>query len=104
MVKFTLVVLPMFMSVGANLSEGFLFRLGIDPDILLVALIAFVVTGMIYHHPIALIVLVVLMSFAANVSQETALAMGYNPDYMLAGLVAIVVTPFISKQMNGDVF
>jgi len=104
MIKFILVILPMFMSVGANLTEGFMYRLGIDPDILLAGLIAFVVTGMIYHRHIALIVLVILMSFAANVSQETAMAMGYDPDYMLAGLVALVVVPFISKQIDGDVF
>jgi len=104
MIKFALVLLPMFMSVGANLSEGFLYRLGIDPDILFAALIAFVVTGMIYHHHIALIVLVILMSFAANVSQETALAMGYNPNYILAGLIAIVVMPFMCKQIDGYSF
>lgn len=104
MIKFTLVVLPMFMSVGANLSDGILYRLGIDPDILLAGLIAFVVTGMIYHRHIALIVMVVLMSFAANVSQETALAIGYDPDYMLAGLVALVVMPFVCKQMDGYLF
>ena len=101
MIKFTLVILPMFMSVGVNLPEGILYRLGLDPDILIAGLIAFVITGMIYHRHIALIVLVVLMSFAANVSQETALGLGYNPDYILAGLIAIVILPFVCKQLDG---
>jgi len=104
MIKFAIVSLTMMMSIGANLSDGFIARLGFDPDILLVTLIAFVVTGMIYHHHIALVVLVVLMTVGANVSEETALSMGYNPDYLLAGLITFVITPFVCKQLEGGMF
>lgn len=101
MAKFLIVSLTLLMSIGANLSEGFLYRLGIDPDILLASLIAFVVTGLIYHRHIALIVLVVLMTVAANVSDTTAATYGYSPDFMLAGLIALVLAPFFSEHVLG---
>ena len=104
MIKLSITSLTMFMSLGANLSDGIMFRLGIDPDILLITLIAFVVAGMIYHHNIALVVLVVLMTIGANVSEETALSMGYHPDYLLAGLVALVFLPFVCRQLDDGIF
>ena len=94
----------MLMSIGANLSNGFMSRFGIDPDILLAALVAFVVTGLIYHRHIALIVLVILMTIAANVSEATAISYGYSPDLMLAGLIALVITPFFSQHVFGYSF
>ena len=93
----------MFMSIGANLADGFMYRLGFDPDILLVALIAFVIAGMIAYRNIALIVMVVLLTIGANVSEETALSMGYDPDYLLIGLITLVITPFVCKQMEGGI-
>ncbi len=99
MIKFTMTLLTLSMSIGANLSEGFMHRLGIDPEILLASLIAFVLTALIYHRHIALIILVVLMTLGANVSDETALAMGYDPNYLLAGLIALVILPFVCKQL-----
>jgi hypothetical protein len=104
MIKLTIISLTMFMSIGANLSDGIMHRLGFDPDILLVALVAFVVAGMIYHRNIALVVLVVLMTAGANVSEQTALSIGYNPDYLLAGLIALVVAPFVCNQLEGGIF
>lgn len=104
MIKFTIIILTMFMSIGANLSDGLMYRLGLDPDVLLAALIAFVVTGMIHNHNLALVVLVVLMTIGANVSEETALSMGYNPDYLLAGLIALVIAPIVCKQLDGEIF
>ncbi len=104
MIKLTIVTLTMFMSIGANLSDGFMSRLGFDPDILLAALVAFVIAGMIAHHKIALIVLVVILTLGANVSEETALAMGYDPDYLLLGLILLVLTPFVCRQVEGGIF
>ena len=72
MIKFTIITLTMYMSIGANLSDGFMNRLGFDANILRAALVAFAVAGMISHLNIALSVLVVLMTIGANVSEKTA--------------------------------
>ena len=104
MIKLGIISLTMFMSIGANLADGFMYRLGFDPDILLVALIAFVTAGMIAYRHIALIVLVVILAIGANVSEETALSMGYDPDYLLVGLITLVILPFACRQLEGGIF
>jgi hypothetical protein len=97
MLKFALVFLTLCLSVGANLSEGFLARMGFDPDFLMVALIAFVLTGLITHRHLALIVLVVLLTIGANASAEFAESLGYEPDYLVAALAALVFTPYLNR-------
>jgi len=88
------------MCIGVNTSDGFLTRLGADPDILLIGLITFVITGLIFHQGLAFIVLVILMVIGANVPDETASAMGYNPEYLLVGLIALVLTPFVIDKLG----
>ena len=104
MIKLAIISLTMFMSIGANLADGFMYRLGFDPDILFVALIAFVIAGMIACRNIALIVIVVLLTIGANISEETALSIGYDPDYLLMGLITLVFVPFVCKQLEGGLF
>jgi hypothetical protein len=104
MIKITIVAVTIFMIIGANLSNGMMNRLGLDQDILLMALIAFVIAGLTSHRNIALTLLVVVTTFGANVSEETARSIGYNPDYLLAGLVVLVVLPFCCKLLEGRIF
>jgi len=59
------------------------------------ALLAFVITGLVYHRHLALVVLVVLMVVGANLPAEKIAAVGYDSDYLLAALVAIVLMPLI---------
>lgn len=99
MLRFALIFLTLLMSIGVNLDDGFLVRLGVDPDILMAALTAFVIAGLILHHRLALIVLVVLLTLGANVPAEYAASWGYDPDYLLGALVAIVVSPWIGRWL-----
>ncbi len=100
MLRFLLVFLVFIMTIGVNVDEGFLMRLGIDPNILFVSLIAFVVTGLIVHRHLAFILLTMLMSIGANVSADTAFSMGYDPDYMLVGLVTLVLLPLVVHYLE----
>ncbi|MFQ5658779.1 MAG: hypothetical protein ACE5GZ_00005, partial [Gammaproteobacteria bacterium] len=80
--------------------EGFLARLGVNPNILLVALLAFIITGLIVHRHLALIIMVTLMAVGANVPATTAATAGYDPDYLLAGLAALVFAPLIGEHLG----
>jgi len=100
MLRFGLVFLVLTMSIGVNLDEGFLARLGVDPNILLVALIALITTGLIVNRHLALIVVVTVMAMGANVPIESAIAMGYDPDYLLAGLIALILAPIVGSQLD----
>ncbi len=100
MLNFGLVFFTVSLSIGANLSDGFLVRLGFDSNYLLAALAALVLTGLIARRSLALIVLIVLVTCGANVSPETAMSYGYDPDYLLAALIAIVVSPVICRDFG----
>lgn len=100
MVHFGLVFLTMFMSVGANLDEGFIARLGFHPDVLKAALVAFAITGLVAHWRLLAIALVVLLTIGANMPADVAARMGYDPDVMLAALVALVLTPLLRNQLD----
>jgi hypothetical protein len=101
MINFGLVFISLSLSLGMNVEEGFLRRMGFDPDVLLVAALAFVVSGLIVHRRLALIVAVVVLSFGANVPVEEAARLGYDPDVLLAALFALVTVPFFAKWVDG---
>lgn len=98
MKKFALVFLVLMMVIAINLPHGVMTEVGISPNILLGALGAFVIAGLVSNEHLGLIVLVILAAIAANVSPETAASIGYDRDIMIAVLVGLVVLPFVAKQ------
>lgn len=99
MKKFILVFLVLLLAIGANLSDGFLARIGLNADIMLVALGIFVVAGLIANQNLAFIVIVCTVAVAANMPEETARSIGYDPDLMLGLLVGLVIVPFLAKHI-----
>jgi len=97
MLSFGLVFFTLSLTIGVNLSDGFLARLGLDPNLLMAAAVAFVISGLIVHRHLALIVSVVLLTIGANVPTATAASIGYDPDYVLAGLIAVVLVPLARR-------
>ncbi|MCP5200084.1 MAG: hypothetical protein H6977_08720 [Gammaproteobacteria bacterium] len=101
MLSFGLVFFAVSLAVGVNADEGFIARLGFDPDILAITLVAFVLTGLVAHRHLALVVAVVLLVGGANVPVAVALELGYDPDVALAALFALVTVPFVARWMDG---
>lgn len=99
-VNFGLVFLTLFMSVGANLDEGFIARLGFHPDVLKAALAAFAITGLVVHWRLLAIAPFVLLTIGANLPADVAARMGYDPDVMLAALVTLVLTPRLRNHFD----
>ncbi len=89
----------LLLSLGANLSEGFLARMGLDADILLVALGVFVIAGLVAHQNLAFIVIVGLVAIAANLPEDVADSIGYSQDLMFGLLVGLVLIPFLSRHL-----
>lgn len=98
--KFILVFLVTFMVVAANMEEGMIASLGFDPDILKVALVAFVLTGLIFYHNIALVLLVILLAVGANLPQETLNGFGIDRYALIATLIALVALPKIKQWLE----
>jgi hypothetical protein len=95
-----LVFLVLFLTISVNLPDSVIARLGFDADILMAALVAVVMTGLIQHKNLLLIILVVFCSIFANMPDETMKGWGLNSDYFFGILVALVITP-IGAKMSG---
>ena len=100
MINFGFVFITLSFTIGVNLEDGFLNRMGFQPDVLVIAAVAFVITGLIVHRHLALIVLVVALILGANVPAEVAAGIGYNPDMMVAALFAIVIAPLFTRWFD----
>lgn len=92
--KFLLVFLIILMTIGINLPDGMLANLGLDPDWLMAALAAWLLTALVIHRRMALIVLVVFMSLMVNLPVD----LGIDKDVLLGAMVAVLVTPFIALR------
>ena len=93
--RFALIFLVLFMTIGINLPDGIIGRLGIDTNYLIVALAALVVTGLIAHRNLALAVLIALMCIGANLPADYAANVGINRDILTAGLISLVIAPYV---------
>ena len=94
--KFILVFVVVLMTIGVNLPEGVIARLGMDPNWLKAALAAWIITALVSHRRMALIVLVIFMSLIVNLPVDV----GVDKDILLGSLVAVVVTPYLAKWVE----
>jgi len=98
MIKFWVVFLVVLMVLAVNLPGGMLSGFGVNPNILIATLVAFVIAGMVEHQKLGMIALVVVVALAANVPASMAESIGYDRDILIAVLVGLVLLPFIAKQ------
>ncbi len=94
--KLLLIFVVVLMSVAVNLPEGMIARVGVDPNWVLAALLAWVIAAMIYQRPPALIGIVVLLSFGAHFPLD----IGIDRDILAGTLVALVVVPYVASWLE----
>ena len=99
MKKFALVFFTLSICIGINLPEGVLASYGIDQNILMMAMIAYLIPGLVRHTNIALIVLILGLAIAVNVPFEFAESVGYDPKLMLVALIALTILPLTVRQI-----
>ena len=100
MKKFVLVFVVLIMVLVINLPHGILTEFSVSPNILIGALAAFVIAGLVSHHNLGLIVLVILAAIAANAPPELAASIGYDRDVILAILIGLVLLPFVARHLS----
>lgn len=98
MKKFLIIFLALAVILALNLRFGMLSQFSVSPNLLIVALIALVIAGIVANESIGLILLVMGAALAANVPREVAASMGYDRDVMIALLVALVLTPVVARR------
>ena len=97
LIKFLVVFSIMMFCIGINMSGGFLSRLGLHPDILMVAGVAGVAALFGSFLNIPMLGLVTVMTLLSNASAQTAASIGYPPSLMLAITVAVLLVPFLIR-------
>ena len=93
MIKAVFVFCVLFMTIGINLPNSMISRIGLDADVLMAALASFVITGLIVHRQLLLILLVLVCAIGANMPEDVVSTWGIDRDYILATLIALVVLP-----------
>ena len=98
--KLALVFFILYLTMAINLPDSYIAHLGVDPNYLMIALIAIVIAGLVTHRHIALITLVILLSFGANLPEEFLISIGMDKDILFATLVVIVFVPLSAKLIE----
>ncbi|MBI2969587.1 MAG: hypothetical protein HYY36_02460 [Gammaproteobacteria bacterium] len=99
MKKFLAIFLVLMIVVAINLPHGVMTEIGVSPNILLGALAAFIIAGLISNEHLGIIVLVILAAVAANVPPEMAESIGYDREIMIVVLIGLVILPFVAKRL-----
>lgn len=92
-----LVFIILFLTLSVNLPNSFISRMGFNADILMAALVAVVLTGLVQFKNMFLTILVILCSVFANMPDEVMHGWGLDNDYFFGVLVALLITPIGAK-------
>ena len=93
---FALVGMVTLMSIGANLPESFMAKLGINQTYLLVGLVAVVAVSLVRYLKFTLVLVIAIMAVGANLPQDLAKEIGIDPQIMLFALLAMVGTSLVN--------
>jgi hypothetical protein len=88
------------MSVGVNLPESFMAKLGVDQTYLLIGLVLVVVVSLVRYLKFTLVLVIAIMAVGANLPHDLARELGIDPQIMLFALLAMVGTSFINFVMK----
>ena len=90
-----LISLVTLMSIGANLPESFLAKIGLNQTYLLIGLVTFVAASLVRYLKFTLVLVIAILALGANMPNELAREVGVDPQIMLFALLAMVATSVI---------
>lgn len=91
-----LVGLVSLMSLGANLPESFLRKVGIDSTYLLIGLVTVVAVSLVRYLKFTLVLVIAILAVGANLPADLAREIGVDAQIMLFALFAMVATSFVN--------
>ena len=75
-----------------------LIRFGVDTEILLIALVGIVVTGLCVYRKMLFVVLILFLVLTANAPESIIDKMGMDQDVLLVTLIIIAIIPSTAKR------
>lgn len=91
-----LIGLVSLMSIGANLPESFLRKVGIDSTYLLIGLATVVAVSLVRYLKFTLVLVIAILAMGANLPADLAREISVDPQIMLLALFAMVATSFVN--------
>lgn len=93
---FALVAIVTMMSIGANLPEGAMTKIGVNQTYLLIGLVGVVAVSLVRYLKFTLILVIAILAVGANLPADLAREVGVDPQIMLFALFAMVATSFVN--------
>ncbi len=96
--KAIFVFVVLFLTAGVSIAREMLIRFGVDTEILLIALVGIVVTGLCVYRKMLFVVLILFLVLTANAPESIIDKMGMDQDVLLVTLIIIAIIPSTAKR------
>ncbi len=100
--KYAVFFIVLLVSLGANMPDGVIARLGLEPNYLIALGICAVFTWLCVGRHTALLVGVAGLSIGANLTAASATSMGIDRDVLAALMIALVILPVMVSLIGWD--
>ncbi|MEW5754962.1 MAG: hypothetical protein AB1810_01530 [Pseudomonadota bacterium] len=101
--KYAVFFIVLLVSLGANMPDGVIARLGLEPNYLIALGICAVFTWMCVGRHTAVMVAIALLSIGANLTAASAQGMGIDRDVLAALMFSMVILPALINLIGWDV-
>lgn len=101
--KYAVFFVVLLVSLGANMPDGVIARLGLEPNYLIALGLCAVFTWLCVGRHTALLVAIAVLSIGANLTAASAEGMGLDRDVLAALMYSLVILPVLVNLIGWDV-
>lgn len=101
--KYAVFFVVLLVSLGANMPDGVIARLGLEPNYLIALGLCAVFTWLCVGRHTAILVAIAVLSIGANLTAASAEGMGLDRDVLAALMYSLVILPVLINLIGWDV-
>ncbi|MCB1646377.1 MAG: hypothetical protein KDI36_13035 [Pseudomonadales bacterium] len=99
-VRIAVLFLVFLATLGLNLGDNLMARLGFDGNLVLVLLTATVFTFFVAGRHAMIVAAVIVFSLITNMPSDFSLNFGYDRDYYAGIMLALVFQPLLMRALD----
>jgi len=92
-----MIFLVLFISLGTNIEDNFISRMGLDSNYGYVIFAAMLITLFVTNRHGLMIAAILLFSLNANMPIDFGLNFGFDRDYYTALMMALIIQPLTTR-------
>jgi hypothetical protein len=97
MAKGFVIFVVLFISLGTNIEDNFIARLGLDSNYGYVIFVAVLITMFLMNRRTLTVFAILIFSLNANMSIDFGLNLGFDRDYYTALMMALIFQPLTTR-------